>query len=85
MIKAAGVAAGALCIAIGLSAQLGGADLFARSGAQGHAVTPAPPPAQPSPQASPSPQPTTQAEAVSAAGTIFNRSEGGGKKKHGKG
>ena len=85
MVKAVGVAAGALFIAIGLSAQFGGADLFAPSGAQGHTVSQAPP-AQPSSQASPSAQPTPQAQAETTAGTIYTPSQSGGrKKKHGKG
>ena len=85
MVKAAGVAAGALFIAVGLSAMLGGANLFSAPSAHGHTVSESSPPAQPSPQASPSPQPTPEAQAVTAAGIIYTRSEGGGKKKHGKG
>jgi len=85
MLKAAGVAAGALFISIGLSAMLGGADLFAAPASQGHTVSESSPPAPPSPQASPSPQPTPQSQEVTAAGTIYTQSRGGPKKKHGKG
>jgi len=88
MVKAAGVAGGALLIAIGLSAMLGGADLFAPPTAQGHTLS-QPPPPHPSPQARPSTQPTppAQAQVVTAAGTIYTNAppQGGGKKKHGKG
>jgi len=85
MLKAAGVAAGALFISIGLSAMLGGADLFAAPASHGHTVSESSPPAQPSPQASPSPQPTPQSQTVTAAGIIYTQSQGGPKKKHGKG
>lgn len=85
LIKAAGVAAGTLFIAIGISAQLGGAHLFAPRAQGHHAVSQAPPSASPSPDASPTPQPSRQEDVVAAAGTIYSRSEGGGKKKHGKG
>lgn len=85
MVKAAGVAAGTLFIAIGLSAQLGGADLFATPATQGHTVSQAPRPTQPSPQVSPSAQPRPQTQAVTAAGTIYTQPQGGPKKKHGKG
>jgi len=85
MLKAAGVAAGTLFIAIGLSAQLGGAQLFVRP-AQGHStVRHAPATATPLPQASPSAQPAPQDDSVVAAGTIYAGWQGGGKKKHGKG
>ena len=83
LVKAAGIAGGTLCIAIGLAAQLGGADLLGPS-AQGHTVS-QPPPAQPSAPASPSAQPTPQVQSVTAAGTIYSGWQGGGKKKHGKG
>lgn len=84
MVKAAGVAAGTMFIAIGLAAQLGGADLFAHH-AQGQTVSHAAPRSQPSPQASPSTQPAPEDQSVSAAGTIYAGWQGGGKKKHGKG
>jgi hypothetical protein len=85
MLKAAGVAAGTMFIAIGLSAQLGGAHLFAPP-TQGHPVVrQAPATARPLPQASPSTQPAPQEDSVTAAGTIYAGWQGGGKKKHGKG
>jgi hypothetical protein len=85
LIKAAGVAAGTLFIAIGLSAQLGGANVFARP-PKGHTVvSQAPAAASPSPQASPSAQPSPEVESMTAPGTISNGWQGGGKKKHGKG
>ena len=84
MLKAAGVAAGTMFIAIGLSAQLGGADLFARHD-QSHRLSSAAQPSHPSPQASPSPHPTPEDQSVTAAGTIYTGWQGGGKKKHGKG
>ena len=84
MVKAAGVAAGALFITVGLSAMLGGADLFGHHG-QVHSVSQAPRPAPPSPHPSPSAQTTPEDESVTAAGTIYTGWQGGGKKKHGKG
>ena len=85
LIKAAGIAVGTLFVAIGLSAQLGGVNLFARA-PRGHTVVSrAPAAASPSPQASPSAQPSPEIESVTAAGTIYTGWQGGGKKKHGKG
>lgn len=78
MVKAAGVAAGTLFVAIGLSAMLGGARIVTPPTA-GHNLSQAPPA---SPQASPSAQPAPQVESVTEAGVIY---VGGGKKKHGKG
>jgi hypothetical protein len=85
LLKAAGVAAGTLFVAIGISAQLGGANLFAARAQGHHTVSQAQPSASPSPEASPSPQPPPQEDAIAAAGAIYSGSEGGGKKKHGKG
>jgi len=85
MVKAAGITAGAMFIAIGLSAQFGGGHLFGA----GHEPTvvshsPSTPPApSPSPAVSPSPLPNIEEDSMSAAGTIY--AGGGGKKKHGKG
>ncbi len=85
LIKAAGVAAGTLFIAIGLSAQLGGAHLFARPAPGRNVVSVARPTPRPSPQASPSTQPAQQDQSVAATGTIYTGWQGGGKKKHGRG
>lgn len=94
MIKAAGVTAGALLIAIGLAAQLGGGNLFSsRSHAPVSSVskTPSsrgasggPAPAQPSPQAAAPSQARPELQSLTAAGFIyrFRASPGGGKKKH---
>jgi hypothetical protein len=87
MVKAAGITAGAMFIAIGLSAQFGGGHLFGA----GHEPTvvshsASTPPAQsPSSASSPSPRPIIEEDSMSAAGTIYTAWQGGGKKKHGKG
>jgi len=94
MIKAAGITAGALFIAIGLAAQLGGGDVFSsRSHPPVSSVSNAPSvrgafggpaPAQPSPQASALSQPRPVLQSLTASGFIytFRASPGGGKKKH---
>jgi hypothetical protein len=80
LVKAAGITTGALFIAIGLSAQFGGAHLFGSPAGQVPSQA-----TQPSPATgpSPSPTPTTDEDSMSAAGTIY-AGWGGGKKKHGK-
>jgi hypothetical protein len=85
-VKAAGITAGTLFIAIGLSAQFGGADLFGAAAnrgpvSQAHAPQASPPPS-PSPKASPQTV-APVAQAVSAQGTIYPPGYGGGgHKKH---
>ena len=91
MVRAAGIAAGALFLAIGLAAQFGGANVFGTP-SYGHteALAPALKPASPSPSAKPSPPAAASpavaspvALAVSAGGTIYTAvpSSGGGHKK----
>ena len=88
IVRAAGIAAATLLIAIGLAAQLGGAGIFGTR-ASGHTVSVARSPerSQPSPSAKPSPPALASpvAQSVSATGTIYTISKGGGghKKKHG--
>jgi hypothetical protein len=86
MVKAAGVTAGALLIAIGLSAQLGGGHLSAAPPQAGLASRPTStsPAPSPSPVASPSPLPHIEEVSMSAAGTIYGSRQAGPKKKHGK-
>jgi hypothetical protein len=86
MLKAAGITAGAMFIAIGLAGQVGGGNLFS-SPARAHISTVSKaqaPPAQPSPQASASSQPRPELQSLTVAGSIyaFRASPGGGKKKH---
>lgn len=88
MVRAAGIAAGTLFIAIALAAQFGGADIF-RAPAHIRPVSQLPRPsveASPSPQASPSPSASPVNLAVTVDGTIFSnfggRDNGGGHKKH---
>src|SRR4051812_29003465 len=72
MLKAAGVAAGTLFIAVGLAAQFGGADMFGTPSY--HPVSEAPALAQhPTPAATPlsKPTPTPSPQEVTAAGTIY--------------
>jgi hypothetical protein len=81
MVKAAGITAGTLFIAIGLAAQLGGANLFGtpqsvRTVSQAH--TPPSPPVRASASAQPSASPSPISLAVTANGTIFNFSNFGG-------
>lgn len=84
MVKAAGITAGTILIAIGLSAQFGGADLFKAptgptTATRAHAAK-APPSPTPSPAA---PQLAPQDQSVAAAGTIVvGYQGGGGGKKH---
>jgi hypothetical protein len=86
MVRAAGITAGTLFIAIGLAAQLGSADIFGARGSvrpvsQAPAARPsAPASPNPSPNPSPSAQPSPQQLdlAVTAEGTIFNFSGNGG-------
>jgi hypothetical protein len=86
MVKAAGVTAGALFIAIGLSAQLGGGHLSAARPQSGLVSRPtsASPAPSPSPTVSPSPLPRIEDVSMSAAGTIYTSWQAGPKKKHGK-
>lgn len=91
MVKAAGIAAGTLFIAIGVAAQFGGGDLFSapRYAQPVSQAKPQAPSAQASPQAKASPSPASSPVnlAVSANGTIVknfggNNGGGGGHKKH---
>ncbi len=84
--KAAGLAAGTLCIAIGLSGQFGGTNLFSTR-SHGPTVSRASSPSpRPSPEASPSSQPRPVLQAVTTAGgTIYTAPQGQGgegRKKH---
>lgn len=86
MIRALGITAGTVCIAIGVAAQFGGADLFSTP-SYGRPVGLRPSP-QPSVATTPSPQPSPAS--VVAAGTVYPPHAGygggqGGKKKKGKG
>jgi hypothetical protein len=85
MVKAVGVTAGTMFVAIGLSAMLGGADLFSPPTPGDNVSQAAPPTQAPSPQASPSARPSPPVEAMTAAGTIYAPWQGGGTKKHHKG
>jgi len=85
MVKAVGVTAGTVFVAIGLSAMLGGADLFSPRTGSDRVSRAAPPAPSPSPPASPSAKPSPPVVAMTAAGTIFVRAQGGGPKKHHKG
>lgn len=82
-LRAAGIAAGALLIAIGMAAQFGGSDLFGtHSYGRPVSVNPSPEPADQSPSPTPLPSPSAQAQTVAdyvtAAGTIYPPSMGGG-------
>jgi hypothetical protein len=83
MLKAAGITAGTMFIAIGLAAQVGGGNLFS-SPAHAPVSTVSKAPPQPSPQAIASAQPRPGLQSLTVAGSIyaFRASGGGGKKKH---
>jgi hypothetical protein len=84
LVKAAGITAGTMFIAIGLAAQFGGADIFGTpSYAQPVSQAHSPPGSRkPSPSPSPSQLPPV-AQSASASGTIYTSyREGGGHKKH---
>jgi hypothetical protein len=90
MIRALGVTAGTLCIAIGVAAQFGGADLFGTPSYGGPVSLRPSPSATPSPGATPSPQQSPSPPSVMAAGTIYPPYAGSGgghdtRKKKGKG
>jgi hypothetical protein len=86
LVKAAGITAGALFIAIGLSAQFGGGHLLRLSPPGGLLSRPAAssPVPSPSPTSSPSPTPNVEEDSMSVAGTIYAGWQAGPKKKHGK-
>ena len=86
MVKAVGITAGTVFIAIGVAAQFGGADIFGTP-SYGEPVSLKPSP-QPSVVATPSAQPPPSQQSVTVAGTIYPPGYGGGhdnKKKKGRG